>query len=491
MLYDVTFEALQPEFSTNKYGFGYCKFSLNWTLEKAAQLFRLKSVAYVRLGTGNKSYFEGRLEDIEIGNEIIVTAFGYYRAFTDLQVNDLWSTTQIDIWKPQPTTVTRPTSRPEAYTYDFDDKIKISLNKNVVSSGNQFGAAYFFPPQNSTRLLDTIDFSYQYISPSISSAILAQKILDDFNASASNPNPWIIQGISTNLAGKTTITDMAASGITIGFSNSLIAGLLFVGETGSFYISYSGIRVGTSPSISGGRLYADEILRYTIDQVNNLNTNQLSSSFAGIQSPIYDLTDIWFTDKTGLDVVNELLSYPDTNGNSYELKIWENQKVLFRPKTSPNTWYIDISEIQLNRTLDKYYNQVNSRYNNTMGRNMIIRLATIGFHNRQTVLTLNTSDINIVTTAGNTLLSDYARKPPQSEISAMYVRDSNGSYQEAINIRSGDTIIIQNIPPVLFDAIDNTFIVDETIADIQSGIVRIIPEKPIAQLETLLSKVKL
>jgi hypothetical protein len=491
LLYDVTFEAKDTEFSTTRYGFGYCKFELNWPIEKAAQLFKLKSVGYVRLGTGNKAYFEGRLEDVELGNQITLTAFGYYRAFTDLQINDLWSTTDLNFWQDFPSTPLRPTGRNEMYTIQRQDGIKISLNKNVTVSGGpgNFGSVIGFYPSKSTRLLDTIDFYYQYVSPAISANIGLQRETELYTAYASSPNTFVL-GSSASATGRVIASNLAASGLLLFLDNSPIAGLLFVGETGSFYVSYSGIRVGTTPSISGGRLYADEILRYTISGVNNLNTYQLSSDFSSIQSPRYDLTNIWFKDQTGLQVVEELLKYPDTSGNEYELKIWENQKVLFRPKTNPNTWYIDISEISLNRTLDKYFNQVNARYTDTMKRETLLRLAVTGFHNRQTVLTLNTTDPNIVATAGAALLSDYQRKPPQSEISTTFVRDSNGSYQEAINVRSGDKIIIQNIPPTLFDAIDNTFIVEETIASLDSGLVRIIPEQPIAQLETLLSKVK-
>lgn len=492
ILYDVTSESIQPEFSTNRYGYGYAKFSLDWPIEKAAQLFRLKSVAYIRIGTGNKSYFEGRLEDVEIGNIITLTAFGYWRAFSDIQVNDLWSTTNLDFWQDFPVTPLRLGARSEAYTYQRQDGVRIALNKNVTVSGGQFGGIIGFYPSKSTRLLDTIDFFYQYFSPSINSALGLQKLNEFYGAYAdAGVNPWILPAGSPSTVGRTTVTNIQSSGLLLYFSNSAIAGSLFVGETGSFYGSFSGIRVGTSASISGSRLYADEILRYTTNQVINLNTNQVSLDFSGIESPRYDLTDVWYTDKTGLDVINDLLRYPDTSGNTYELKIWENQKVLFRPKESINTWYIDISVIQLNRTLDKFYNQVNSRYTDTMKRSTMVTVEVAGFHNRQTVLTLNTNDPNIAATAGNTLLSDYARKPPQSEISATHIRNDQGSYVEAINIRSGDTIIIQNIPPMLFDAIDNTFIVDETIADLQSGIVRIIPEKPIAELENLLSKVKL
>jgi len=489
MLFDVTFEAVKPEFSTNKYGFGYCKFSLNWTLEKAAQLFRLKSVGYVRLGTGNKSYFEGRLEDIEIGTEIIVTAFGYYRAFTDLQVNDLWSTTDVSKFVPIPNNVNSTSNKPDSFNLKLDNgKVYIAQNKNASFTSNLFAQYAFINPIGAIRKLQVVSTILNLKNIAVASMATGIQDTDSSFGAATT----VYFGIVTSVSGLRLPTVAYLPNLdAIAFYNQSRFGALYVGETGDMAVEYSNIRIGTSPSISGSRLYADEILRFTISGVNNLNTNQISTNFSSIQSPLYDLTDVWFTDQTGLDVVNTLLSYPDTSGRSYEFKVWEDQRVIFRPKTSPNTWYIDISEIQLNRTLDKYYNQVNTRTNNTLNKSVISLVTVAGYHNRQTVLTLNTSDLNIAATAGSTLLSDYARKPPQSEISASYVRDSNGSYQEAINIRSGDTIIIQNIPPVLFDAIDNTFIVDETIADLETGIVRIIPEKPIAQLETLLSKVKL
>jgi hypothetical protein len=490
LLFDFTFTSKDTEFSTNKYGFGYARFSISQKLDDIQALFSLKSVGYIFIGTAVKTYFEGRLEDIEIQDQFVtLTSFGYWRAFSDLQVNDLWSTTDLSAWQIIEGNIR---GRPESYaTENTGDTIKFSLQKNTLISGGTFTGAYLYTPSQS-RLLDTIDLKYGYQTPSANSAVGVQRIVDRFTPYAANPNTYALTSSLTVTSVPVTATNMQCSGILLFFSSTVIPGTLFIGETGSFFTAFSGIRVGTTSTISGGRLYADEIMRYTLSGVYSLNPAQINPSTLGITSPLYDLKDVWFKDNTALEVVDFLLQYPDSQGNQYDFKIWENRQVYFKRKISPRTWYITLGSINVSRTLKDYYNTINSRYTDTLRRNQIAQIRTSGgVINRQKSLDVNTDDPNLARSAAQANLADIQRKPPQSDIEISKVQDSSGAIWDAYEVRTGDTIVIRDIPVALFALIDNTFIVAETISNLDTGITRLIPEKPLPYLDTLLSKVKL
>lgn len=496
ILSDVTYQAFNVEFSTNKYGFGYCKFNLDVPLAVAATYFRLTKTAYVRLGTAEKSYFEGRLEDIQYGDTLFFTAFGYFRAFSDIQLNELWSTTDVSRFKVLPITanptlgVAQNNNDPNLFQTSNQGSLYQALQKNTSAVVGKFSHFYISCPPKASRTLKTVKAVFNLKNTATVSTISAFQSLNSTYGALLNEYV-----ITTSVSGyrESFTKNLANPTYNAAFLLYTKFNALYIGETGDLSAKWSDVRVGTTTSISGSALYADEVLRDIVSQVNTLNPTQLSSVTTLIQSPQFDITDLIFENTNGTDAINLLLSFPSSTGELWECKVWENQRVIFRPKTTGNTWYVSFTETKLNRSLSQYINQVKAEYKNSIGEETHTSVtvpSTTGI-NRQSVVKFEGVSATIAANLASAKITDSQRKAPQSELEIQYARKSTGGFFSAIEIRSGDKIIIEDIPPELFSLIDNTFIVDETICNMDTGVIRIIPEKPLAQLETLLSRIEL
>lgn len=491
ILSDVTYQAFNVEFSTNKHGFGYCKFNLDVPLAVAATYFRLTKTAYVRLGTAEKSYFEGRLEDIQYGDTLFFTAFGYFRAFSDITLNELWSTTDVSRFKVVPKTVNRLGNTPQAYQMQNQGSLYIALQKNTtVVGGTTFALHYISAPPKNTLGLKTVSTILNIKNTSTLLGAPGIQTTNDSYGGIAN-----IMSISTSLSGyrENIIATASTPSNIMTFFLSPQFSALYIGETGDYAVDWSNVRIGASTSISGGRLYADEIMRNIVLQTYTLNPTQINPVTTLIQSPQFDITDLVYENTDGTAAINQLLQFPSSTGDLWECKVWENQRVIFRPKTADNTWYVSFTETKLNRSLSQYINQVKAEYKNIIGDSTYtnVTVPTTTGINRQTTVKFEGVSATAAANLASAKIADAQRKAPQSELEIQYARKSTGGFFSAIEIRSGDKIIIEDIPPELFSLIDNTFIVDETICNMDTGFIRIIPEKPLAQLETLLSRIEL
>lgn len=491
LVYDFTQECIAPEFTTNKYGFGYCKFGVTWDLSRVAPFFKFKKQCYVRIGNANESFFEGRLEDVELGQKSIFTAFGYWRAFADVQFNDLWSTTDVSRFKTATAFSNGAAGRPEKFTIQNQNGILyFSLQKNTDYTGNYNARQVFVNPIGSQRKIQAVNFTFQ--QRNTAATTLSAGLQDsDQNYRAGTTNYFLFQ--STVSGAIIPINAFVPNLDAISFFMGTPFAALFVGENGNEAISYYNVRVGTTPSISGARLYADEILRYTASGVNTLNANMISQDFSAIQSPRYDLTDIEFIDKSGIDVIETLLKYPDYQGNLYEFRVWENQQIIFRPITSNRTWYVDLNEIKVKRTMDTLYSQVRTRYKG-VNEYQVWSTFTRNSNYPYTIerqKTIQTDLLNPDTSAIATAFFNDQNEKERYAITVENVVDLQGRIRRAYYVRSGDTIILRNIPPYLFDAINSSFVVDETIAHPDTGKVQLVPKNPTPELDALLAKIKL
>lgn len=490
-VYDFTFDAKDVEFTTNKYGFGYCKFNVTWDLSRVAPYFKFKKQYYVRVGNASETFWEGRLEDVELGQKSVFTAFGYWRSFSDVQFNDLWSTTDIGRFKVAPAFSNGVAGRPEKFSLSNQNGIlSISLTKNTDYTGNYNARHVLVNPIGSQRKIQAISFTFQQRNTSVTTLAAGAQDTDQ-TYRAGTTNYFLVQSTASGLYIPTTAFLPNLDAVALFLGTPFAA--LFVGETGDEAVFYSNVRVGTTPSISGARLYADEILRYTASGVNTVNSNMISQDFSLIQSPRYDLTDIEFLDKSGIDVIETLLKYPDYLGQQWEFRVWENQQIIFRPITSYKTWYVDLNDIKLKRTMDTVYSQVRTRYKGMNDYQTWSQYTTNPNYpyTLQRQKTVQTDLLNPDTTAiANAFFADQNEKE-RFAITVRVVIDTQGRVRPSYYVRSGDTIILRNIPPYLFDSINSSFVVDETITHPDEGTTQLVPRNPTPELDALLAKIKL
>lgn len=524
------------EYTTNEYGFWYLSCNLRINKQTAADLYKNRKVFHIYYGDGRNTFFEGRLEDVEYSKEPKIVAYGYIRAFTDIQVTDLWSTERLDLWKPLvPGMRDQADFRTDFFTVDTSKNIYIALNKNTepgnaaVALTRALGGFKFEIPRKGSRPINTASFQ-AHVKDQAGALIFAglQRIeTDTYTSSNPDPNPWQYSGTASGYAANIVVNPYPTSGLALYLN--YVSTSLYIGETGDISLSVPIMRVGTTPSVSGARLYADEILKYTISGIFALNPTQINPTYIGIQSPQKDLKEVIFEDMTGLDVANFLLDYPDSNGNFYELKVWEDQQVLFRPaRQTYNTWYIEISDLVLVRTLESTYNSYRGVYTNKMiykgprkylgarywTQNINGKVWSRGefFYETPTIeddvvdrtefytntkavreygitrqqnVKFNTEDSTTAATKVQALVNTRDSMQIRTDIEVSYVLNEQGSRFDPRFVRSGDKIIIQNIPAALLDEIESVFFVTETKWNATNKTMILTPEEPIDKFETI------
>lgn len=522
------------EYTTNEYGFWFLTCKLHINKQLAADLYKQRKVLHVYYGDGRNTFFEGRLEDVEYSNEPKITAYGYIRSFTDLQVTDLWSTKRRDLFSTGPTKLPSANHRPKLFSMQQEpESMDIFLTKNSDPTGiagvtTPYAYYYLLLPDKYTRPLKMATVVGDAINSSLASFYLGSHGISS-SYLVTTANLWTTSIYTSSGVHFNATFSLADSEGAIFYFLSNNAGA-YVGETGEFGAKFTDIRIGTTATISGSRLYADEILKYTVSGVYALNPDYINPSTEYVQSPSRDIVECIFEDVTGLDVVQFLLDYPDSNGNPYELKVWEDQKVIFRPaKQTYNTWHVSISDLILVRTLEGTFNQFRGIYteklifrgdrlgwktyywNQQVGNitrtvqgnhpvyeqiEMEQKQRTNYYSNqdsidaygikRQTNVALNTTTESASNAKMQTIAGIQSTKVLKSQIAVSYILDSNDARLDPRFVRSGDRIIITNIPGALLEELENTFFITETRWNNKEKLMYLTPEQPIDQLEVVL-----
>lgn len=477
----------QIEFTTSEYGFGYLKVNTRLLLPQILQLYTAKKVYHVRLGFGSKVIWEGRLEDVEIKNNPSLVAYGYWRAFSDLQVTDLWSDTKVENWKIIPELYHNSRNHPSKFTNTTDatNRLYQAYNKNGTPTVNDWSIYAYVAPIGS-RKLQVISYIVNIKNVALANVLSGVQESDE-NYIGGSTNYVLTNTSVSGLRVPVTAFTPPYQAYSLFFINSTAS--LFLGETGDMSQTVTNIRIGTTPSISGNRLYADEIVRYYASGVYSLNPNQINPTTKYIQSPQYDITDLQFNDVTGIDAIQEVLSYPSTNGVSYRFQVWEDKTIYFEPKVARNTYYARFSDLKITRTFDTTYTQDRIVYQNA--NDLTQRTAFYTLQQWNTQRQSNTKIDNVsITAVQNAKIADSTEKE-RIEIVTDWLQTPQGNFVRAYECRSGDKIVFIDLPGYLTDVVDNSFMVQETITSIQTGFTRIIPEQQIAQLDSLIARSKI
>jgi hypothetical protein len=505
---DITPIAYAIETTTNKYGFWYFTCKLKMDSESIAALFKRRSILHLYYGDGKNTWFEGRVEDIEYSQEPSLTAYGYIRSFSDIQITDVWSTTRYDRWITQQSGYLVAS---DAFTADTNERLYAAVNKNT-NPANYSPAlprlwfnAKLDRPEKATRSFHSAKAT---VSIKNKPLITHQTIFRGVDQSETMIADFWLQ--TTTASGfQANVSGSVPNSHAILMYDSYYSNALYVGETGDSSVTYTSLRVGTTASILTDTLYADEILRYVLSGVYTLNPGFINETSKFIQSPQQDIQEAWFEDMSGLEVIQFLLDIPSSSGVNFECKIWENQELLFRPEKSVyNTWYISVPTFTLKRTLEQTFNAWRGVYSKKVyqkngnlekpepsdGKERVFR--TDWYENADSVSQFGLKRQNAVniptdsTTRAVAKTQQIAQSKPslqlKSEIPVSYVLDMFGKKREARLVRSGDKIVVQNVPAALVDEIENTFWVAETKWNEEERMMYIVPEEPIDTLATII-----
>lgn len=224
---------------------------------------------------------------------------------------------------------------------------------------------------------------------------------------------------------------------------------------------------------------------------------QLSSSTALIQNPGVTLSES-YDDKKPSEILDRLTRLGDsaTPPRIWEACVWENRMLVFRPRgEGGRDWYVDASEIDIERTLQTLYNSAYGIYFDATNVRAVSATATDqasvnrwGVTRRQAVKA-QTRSATLAATVRDTVVEDGRDPAPRAEIEFEYLYDATGARWPSYYARSGHTITIRNLPPMMSVALNRirTFRILETKYNPITNKIKVTPESPLATLEEQLS----
>ena len=246
-------------------------------------------------------------------------------------------------------------------------------------------------------------------------------------------------------------------------------------------------------------MFADEIAEALLTFIDGVNSGMLSTSNALIQSPLLDLEDEVYLDMFPGDILRELVLLGDANSppRQWEVGVFEDRILHLRPRgDAARAWYVDVSSLEVERTIETLVNSVYAVYTDESGN----KLRTSNGEDQDSIdrygltrrmfIPVETSDTTQAETHRDTMLEDGKDPPPRSSIIFNQLYDASGGLWPNYSARSGDTITIRNLPPSSSTVIDRirTFTILETNYDVDADIIEVIPEAPLPTMDSLLSE---
>lgn len=319
--------------------------------------------------------------------------------------------------------------------------------------------------------------------------------------------------ISTNLSaaitstGSQTVTVVSTAGMYVG--QSLIVAqntdgkrervvVTAVNSATQFTATFTNTHV-ISTGIEADAIYADQIVSDLVAHVTAVNSDQLSTNTILIESPGVDLLDELYEDAWPGDIATKLAALGDNQDppRQWEVGVWENQILHFRPKGSGGgEWAVDADEMDINSTLDLLRNSTYAIYQDANGRTLRTAVSDddasqsrYGIVRRKPV-TVRTTSATQASKHRDALLNDSATIKPRSGLVPDYLMTPAGAIVPKWLARAGQTINIRNLPPTLGAEVDRirTFIIGECSYDAITDELQPVPEEPPTSLEFLIAR---
>jgi len=491
-LMDVSPWANSLRFGGNEHGFTFCSCRVPMQLKNQFWLYDRPGLPHVKVGWCGATVWEGRLEDVAPSADgLYLGALGYQRTLSDAKYSGLWSHTKYSRWR-QETSADAVTRSPEKYEMDNNNRLAFGLRKNETYANATEAAGWTMAaPHNGAQNIYRVIFDYSILLPLNWNTAL-QSFAYDFTSFTSE---WSLAATGALQTGSIT-QNLAANKDRITFRIINVTGLPYnwLGETGAAYARITNLRVLGSTNATIG---ADDIAREFIAYTNALNPGQLSADTGQVSAPGVDLRDEVYDDMDMRDILTHLALIGDSSQQQYEWAVWENRQLVFRPRGSrARTWYVDISEPEIRRTLDALRNSVYAVYQEPRGDTLRTAANADAFSQvrygitRQAALPTTTTSLTQAQAQRDAYLADRKTPIPQVGIKLQKMFDAAGQSYPLWLLRANDTVVIRNLNPSLSVEIDRLrrFRASEYQYDAVTGVMTVVPESPLPTLDVLLAR---
>lgn len=478
------FEPSSLVFSHNEHGAESMRATFAMSPIEAARIFDRIGTPHAVVSADGAALWAGRVEDVGITDDgLSVTAYGYWRALSDVPYTALWSDTRMENWRTLSVT---GNYTPESYVWNLETQIYVTLAKNYIYyiGANIFDVHYPIPSRSS-RQIAQVTFAYAALLPT-------NWIVDYVPYTNGTPGAavTILTGNGALQTGSTTIT-VSCDDFHIRLYNATGASYTNTAETGAWYLGIGGlsfrVKSTTAATVSGDLIAAD--LAAT--------TAGLSASTALIQSPGVDLRDEIYEDANAADVLTQLALFGDTSLQRYEVGVDNDRRIYFRPRGSvAREWFINVASLDLERSLNDFYSSAYAVYRDTAGRTVRSANAdnagAIGkYGTRRAAVQIQTTNATQAEAYRDVFLADNAAFVPKAGIVVTEVYGRGNNPWPGCFVRAGDYVTIRNLPVAsVSGTLDKIrrFRISRTEYDCMTGQLTIEPESPLSSLDFLVAR---
>lgn len=489
MWLDLAGRAQRVQFSTNAHGYSSFTCRVPMSLAEAFGHYDHDDTPEVIGVWQGQSIWRGRLEDVEITSDgLALQALGAWRALGDVPYTALWTQTRYAGWRPL-TADDRVDSSTEKFTTDNNNRIYIALTKETEYDTTTLGRMGYNAPDRGQRPILLVKFNYEVNLP----ADYTARLISAAGSFGGTPTvEWSLTGDGSLQVGTETIVLTGSDTDALWFEIEPTDAVLYSGETGDDYLKITALRIQSTLSAA---VYADEIAAALVDYIAGVNPDQISTSKALIETPDIDLSDETYLDELPSDILTRL-AVQGNSGERWACGVYDERQVFFRPLSAVDQhWYVDITSVELERTIDTLINSAYAIYrdanNNTLRTDVGADTASVAAQQltRRRAMTAQTTSLTQAEAQRDAFLRDGATPTPRIKLKFEKIFNGAGALYPLWSVRAGDVMTIRNLPPALSVNVDRvrTFRVTETRYDADTNTLEVTPELPKLTLDVMLS----
>lgn len=467
--------ATDTAFTTNEHGYGTLTAFVRMSPAEAFRWYDRPGLPWVEVCGNGVQAWRGRLEDVRlVTGGIQISGLGAWSVFGDVPYTALWSDATLSHWR----TLTGADSLavPDRFVFDKQDRLYIAPRKGELHDPANDGSVGYEPPVGNARQLVAWDFDYELVA-SADWSVYADRHDDTW---ANLSTEWSLAGNGGTQTGSQTLTFTGCDRLV--FTMHYTPGTAnYTGETGAVYVAFTNIRVRTiTTAVTGNEIVAGILAAARVD-----NPTQLHASTGLLQSPGIDLFTERYVDVDMRSLLTRLAGL-----QVWEVGVWEGGRVHFRPATG-RSWYIDASDLDVERSLSQVWNSAYVRYGTTMTATATdTRSGNRYGVTRRRALTSGTTDSTEAVAERDAFLTDQSDPVPRASVPVTAVYTATGGRVPLSAVRSGDTLTLRSLPPEAGTNIDRirSFRIRETHYACDTDTLEIVPEQPLPTLDVLLSQ---
>lgn len=482
-------EARGVTFGTNEHGFAEIVGTMPMGVYSAFAYYHQRDPLHIELTDGREPIYEGRIEDVGISKSgLAFTGLGYWRSASDLLVSAIYSDADLTNWVIL-NDADLANVKPDKYQIDKYNRLALMpLQDTTYSSATNLGAIGYAVPDNSITQIVRVKFSYRFK--------MASPWKIELHRCSSD---WASLGVVWSLTGNGSEQTATDHEVTITASDAIRFTLFYngtattyTGETGDQFAILAGLQV---KGLDYDNIDAGHIARHLVAHISGRNPTQLITDTSAIEAPGVAIDNARYEDIHPAEILNKLAAIGDdqTPPRRYAARVWEGRRLQFGPATNNSrSWYVDVLEMAIERTLDSVKNTVYATYSagSERGTRRTAEAAeNVGQVIRMAHIPAATSSASVAETYRDTHLTDNSKAKPRATIRTLGLYDAMGVMHPLYAAKAGDTITIRNLPPDL-DDLDHlrTFTIGQTRYHAYLDLLEPIPETPAPDLAILVAR---